>query len=83
MSKLVNRTQPLKAVSLKQVSIQDAFWSSREKNVIETVVPYQWQALNDEIPGAEPSHTIENFRLAAGEAEGEYYGRVFQDSDLG
>lgn len=83
MSKLVNHTQPLKAVSLKQVSIEDAFWSSRRKNVVETVVPYQWQALNDEIPGAEPSHTIENFRLAAGEAEGDYYGMVFQDSDLG
>ncbi|CAM4294792.1 glycoside hydrolase family 127 protein [Paenibacillus alkaliterrae] len=84
MSKLENKLNlPLKAVSLKQVTIQDDFWSSREKNVIETVVPYQWKALNDEIPGAEPSHTIENFRLAAGEAEGEYYGMVFQDSDLG
>ena len=28
------------------------------------------------------SHAIENFRIAAGEAEGEFYGQVFQDSDL-
>jgi DUF1680 family protein len=84
MSTLENKTnQPLKAVGLKQVTIEDAFWSSRVRNVADTVVPYQWQALNDEIPGAEPSHTIENFRIAAGEAEGEYYGMVFQDSDLG
>jgi DUF1680 family protein len=73
----------MKAVSLKQVMIEDSFWSARERNVAETVVPYQWDALNDSIPGAEPSHTIENFRIAAGEVEGEYYGMVFQDSDLG
>jgi DUF1680 family protein len=84
----MNRTEnaglkPLKAIPLRQVSIQDSFWSVRERNVMETVVPYQWDALNDAIPGAEPSHTIENFRIAAGESEGEYYGMVFQDSDLG
>ncbi|MCS7464904.1 glycoside hydrolase family 127 protein [Paenibacillus doosanensis] len=80
-------TKPLKTfmkpASLKQVRMTDTFWSSRQRNVTETVVPYQWDALNDAIPGAEPSHTIENFRLAAKEAEGEYYGMVFQDSDLG
>jgi DUF1680 family protein len=73
----------LKNVSLKQVTIQDSFWSSRQRNVTETVVPYQWDALNDAIPGAEPSHTIENFRIAAGDSQGDYYGMVFQDSDLG
>ena len=29
--------------------------------------PYQWKALNDELPNTEPSHAIENFRIAAGE----------------
>jgi len=71
------------AVPLQRVRIEDAFWSPRQRNVLSTVVPYQWDALNDNIPGAEPSHTIENFRIAAGEAEGDYYGMVFQDSDLG
>lgn len=75
--------KPLQTIPLRQVAIQDRFWSDRLRNVIETVVPYQWDALNDAIPGAEPSHTIENFRIAAGESEGEYYGMVFQDSDLG
>jgi DUF1680 family protein len=70
------------AVSLKNVEILDSFWSKRQKLVRETIIPYQWDALNDAIPGAEPSHTIENFRLAAGETQGEYYGMVFQDSDL-
>ncbi|SFL55653.1 hypothetical protein SAMN03159341_107118 [Paenibacillus sp. 1_12] len=75
--------QRVRAVSLKQVTIKDSFWSTRERNVAETVVPYQWDALNDAIPGAEPSHTIDNFRIAAGDTEGDYYGMVFQDSDLG
>ncbi|NHN35637.1 beta-L-arabinofuranosidase domain-containing protein, partial [Paenibacillus agricola] len=72
----------MEALSLKDVVIQDSFWTSRQKLVKETVIPYQWDALNDAIPGAEPSHTIENFRIAAGDVEGAYYGKVFQDSDL-
>jgi DUF1680 family protein len=84
MNKRQNLLQKqMEAVSLKQVTIEDSFWSAREQNVIETVVPYQWDALNDAIPGAEPSHTIENFRIAAGDSTREYYGMVFQDSDLG
>jgi len=72
----------MEAVSIKNVTIHDSFWAEREQIVAKTVVPYQWDALNDAIPGAEPSHTIENFRIAAGDSEGEYYGMVFQDSDL-
>ncbi|WP_273369229.1 glycoside hydrolase family 127 protein, partial [Alicyclobacillus herbarius] len=64
------------------VRIHDPFWSPKQKLVRDVVIPYQWQALNDQVPGVEPSHTIENFRIVAGEAEGEYYGMVFQDSDL-
>jgi len=30
----------------------------------------------------EKSHAIENFRIAAGESEGDFYGMVFQDSDV-
>lgn len=46
------------------------------------MIPYQWKALNDEIPGAPKSHSIENFKIAAGLAEGEFHGMPFQDSDL-
>lgn len=46
------------------------------------VIPYQWDALNDRIPNAEPSHAIKNLRIAAGEEQGEFYGMVFQDSDV-
>lgn len=30
----------------------------------------------------QPSHAIENFRIAAGRSQGEFYGMVFQDSDV-
>src|SRR5699024_3102357 len=33
-------------------------------------------------PDIEPSRAIENLRIAAGESEGEFYGMVFQDSDV-
>lgn len=38
--------------------------------------------MNDRIEGAAKSHCIENFRIAAGEAEGEFGGMVFQDTDV-
>ena len=45
-------TQPL---DLRQVSIRDDFWGAYQKRVIEQVIPYQWEALNDRIPDAEKS----------------------------
>lgn len=71
-----------KPLQIKNVSIQDPFWGEYIRLVREVVVPYQWEALNDRIPDAEPSHAIRNFRIAAGEDEGEFYGMVFQDSDV-
>ncbi|WP_336758794.1 glycoside hydrolase family 127 protein [Paenibacillus sp. USHLN196] len=62
--------------------IKDPFWSHYVDLVRTVVVPYQWEALNDRIEGAEPSRAIHNFRIAAGEEEGEHYGMVFQDSDV-
>ena len=53
-----------------------------QKNVGKKMLPFQWRALNDEIPDIEKSHCVENFRIAAGESQGKYYGMVFQDSDL-
>ena len=70
-------------LSLKDVKIRDAFWSRYQDLVREQVLPYQWEALNDRIPGAEPSHAMHNLRVAAGLEQGEYEGLVFQDSDVG
>lgn len=75
-------SQPSTPVSLKQVRIEDPFWSYWQRLINDVVIPYQWQALNDQVEGAEPSHAIHNLKIAAGEAQGLYYGPVFQDSDL-
>jgi len=65
-----------------QVRIQDDFWSDYTELVRKTVIPYQWEALNDRVEGAEPSYAIRNFRIAARLEQGEFGGFIFQDSDL-
>ena len=69
-------------VSLHTLKINDAFLGQYQQLVRDVVIPYQWEALNDRIAEADPSHAIENFRIAAGLQEGEFYGMVFQDSDV-
>lgn len=65
-----------------RVRIRDEFWDPFTELVRGTVIPYQWEALNDRIPEAEPSYAIRNFRIAAGLEDGEFGGMVFQDSDV-
>ena len=62
--------------------INDNFFGNYQKLVTEDVIPYQRKVIDDAIPGVEKSHAIENFRIAAGLSEGEFYGWVFQDSDV-
>ncbi len=50
---------------VKKFDVTDGFWGRYEKLVKEVVLPYQEDALNDRIEGAEKSHCIENFRMAA------------------
>lgn len=69
-------------VSSNHIQLQDEFWSRFTELVRQTVIPYQWEALNDRIPDADPSYAIRNFRIAAGLEEGEFGGMVFQDSDV-
>lgn len=61
---------------------EESFWGQRIRQVKEVVIPYQWKALNDEVPGAPKSHAMANFRIAAGLESGDFYGFVFQDSDV-
>jgi DUF1680 family protein len=65
------------------VAIQSGFWKTKIQMVIDDMIPYQWLALNDQVPEAAPSHAVENFRIAAGDSKGEFAGTVFQDSDVG
>ena len=78
-----------------KINITSEFWS-RYRNLVRTeMIPFQWNVLNDTagikiekerlndegIPN-EKSHAIENFKIAAGRAEGTHYGWTFQDSDV-
>ena len=67
---------------LKKVRVTDGFWSRYQDIAAEKIIPFQWRAINDEVPDIEPSHAIRNFRIAAGLEEGEFAGYVFQDSDV-
>ncbi|MCI8897828.1 MAG: glycoside hydrolase family 127 protein, partial [Lachnospiraceae bacterium] len=72
---------------VKRFDVTDGFFGRYRKLVKDVVLPYQENALNDRIEGAEKSHCIENFRMAAeklrtGSCDGEFYGMVFQDSDV-
>ena len=71
-----------KSIKLEKVKVNDGFWSSVQALVRDVVIPYQLEVMEDNVPGVEKSHVIQNFRIAAGEADGEHYGFIFQDSDL-
>ncbi len=51
-------------LDLKQVEITDAFWGREQELVRREVIPYQWEALNDRVPGAAPSYCMQNFKTA-------------------
>ena len=72
---------------LKKFTVTDSFFGRYTKLIQSTVIPYQEKVLNDEVEGAAKSHAIENFRAAAkvtetGKSEEEFFGMVFQDSDV-
>ena len=72
----------IKEIEFNQVRIDDEFWSNRQRLITDTVIPYQELILDDKVEGVEKSHAFANFRIAAGLEEGEFYGMVFQDSDV-
>ena len=51
-------------VDLRKVKINDPFWKSEMELVRKEVIPYQWDAINDRVEGAEPSYAMRNFRIA-------------------
>ncbi len=73
----------LTSLPLRAIKINDAYWNKYIKLIPEVVIPYQWEILNDRVKDAVPSHCLQNFRIAAGEADGERRGTIFQDSDVG
>ncbi|NLW11141.1 MAG: glycoside hydrolase family 127 protein [Clostridiaceae bacterium] len=72
---------------MKKFQLTDGFLGHYQKLAKDVVIPYQERVLHDQVEGAEKSHAIENFRAAAqmlreGKVDEEFYGMVFQDSDI-
>lgn len=72
---------------LQNFQMSDGLLSRYSRLLCKTVIPFQEAVLNDRVEGVAPSHAIDNFRNAAaylqtGEKTGDFYGMVFQDSDV-
>ncbi len=91
----MNKSNFTKKLSIRNVLVTDSFWGAMMEKTRTRVIPYQWEALNDRIEGAEPSYCIANFKIAAQliahkktphnvplPEKAEFRGFVFQDSDL-
>jgi len=72
----------LKSIPLKNIKINDSYWSRYINTIFENGIEYQWEIINDRIEGAEKSYSINNFMIAAGRKKGEFGGKVFQDTDV-
>ena len=69
-------------IKFNDVNITDKFFGYYQDLIINEVIPYQWKVINDELEGVEKSSAIKNFQIAAKEKEGNFYGYVFQDTDV-
>lgn len=67
---------PYQKVPLKNVSINDAFWSPRLKAHVESTIPSAIVQVRDS------TSRIANFEVAAGVKKGKFNGLVWDDSDV-
>ena len=56
----------------------EGLWKDVEETLQKVTVPH----LRSMFDAADISHVVENFRIAAGEAEGDFDGTVFGDGDF-
>lgn len=63
-------------IDLGRIQVTDAFWKKEIELVRDTVIPYQWEALNDRVPGADPSYCMHNYKVA-----GRINQRLKQEAD--
>ena len=67
-------TSPL---PLENAQVQDPLWQREIQLIRHSVIPYQWEALNDRIPGAPPSWWVHNMKAAARAVSAKKAGGVF------
>lgn len=73
-------------MKILDAKITGGFWKKRQELTETKIIWEQLAILKGETDGLkadEYSHVIENFQLAAGEADGVYHGFVYSDSELG
>ena len=75
-------SKKLNSIPLKNIKIDDIYWSRYINTIFSGGIRHQWEILNDRIDGVEKSHCISNFMIAAGLKTGTFGGMVFQDTDL-
>ena len=54
----MNRNDFTHPLPLRSVRVTDGFWGSYQRRVLDKVIPYQWEALNDRVHGADKSGCI-------------------------
>lgn len=64
------------------VALGKGYWLQKTEYFAREIIPYQFHVLNDSVPHVPKSHSIENYRIAAGLSDGTHEGMLFQDSDL-
>ncbi len=68
----------LQPVALNEVRWTDGFWAQRFESCRAQMLPAMWELMS----GTNRSHYLENFRIAAGLAEGRPRGAPFNDGDF-
>lgn len=51
-------------ITLPQFQAADGFWKDKMELVRTSVIPFQWEMLNDRVEGAAPSFCMRNFEIA-------------------
>ena len=74
-------------IDLRSIKVNDPFWKAEMELVRKEVIPYQWNAINDRVEGAEPSYAMRNFKIAgkitaARKAQGAAYKEVIWPTDI-
>lgn len=67
---------------MSKTILQPGPWLEKLRFLAKDILPYQFEVLNDRVVGIPKSHSVENYRIAAGLSEGKHEGMLFQDSDL-
>ena len=73
--RLAARSHALRPVAVDAVTIDDAFWAPRMRTNREATLPSQYRLLWE-------TGRIDNLLRAAGNEDGDFQGRFFNDSDV-